>query len=52
MLSTTNEMKKQPESLEKFKAAAKESLKKGPGEVKLTPEEIEQEPLLCENPDR
>mmetsp|Transcript_12797 Transcript_12797/g.32788 ORF Transcript_12797/g.32788 Transcript_12797/m.32788 type:complete len:368 (+) Transcript_12797:62-1165(+) len=51
MLSTANTVKN-PESLEKFKLAAKESLKAGPGEIKLTPEEVQAEPLLRANPDR
>lgn len=51
MLSTTNAMKP-AESLEKFKQRAKLSLKSGPGEIKLTPEEVQEEPLLRENPDR
>lgn len=38
--------------LETFKAAARASLASGPGEIKLTPEEIQAEPLLRENPDR
>jgi hypothetical protein len=39
-------------SLEKFKIAAKASLESGPGEVTLSAEEIELEPLLRANPDR
>jgi len=35
-----------------FKAAAKASLALGPGEIQLSPKEVQMEPLLRENPDR
>lgn len=40
------------EALAKFRAAAKASLASGPGEIQLTPEEVQMEPLLRANPDR